>query len=424
MRQFQRRHVETVLRLLRLEKPLIVAVIGPRQTGKTTIVRDVLRQAGVRGWYVAADEPTAEPTETANPRSRTGSVPARPELTLADTSRLVEVWEAARRKARASDDGFVLALDEIQRVPNWSPFVKGLWDRDRAEGVPLRVIVSGSAPWSLLTGIHESLAGRFMPVQVRQWSLDEMATAFDYTLNDYLFFGGYPGAAQLRNDVGLWREYVAETIVRPAISQDIVALVRVAKPALMRRLIALASSYSGQILSYNKMLGQLQERGNTTTLARYLDLLSDAGLVAGLPKYTDKPHLGKASSPKLNVLDTALMTAPSAYTLAEATADRTMWGRITESVVGVHLWNTRPPGAALGYWRDRAGLEVDFVLSRGPHVVGIEVKSSTRRQPSSTPGLESFKERFPGARTLLVGRGDVPLNEFLAEPASHWLEEP
>lgn len=410
-----------VLRLLHLEKPPIVAVIGPRQTGKTTIVRDVLQQ-DVQGWYVAADEPAGAPKETASRWSGTGSAPVRPEPVLADTSRLVEVWEAARREARAREDGWVLALDEVQRVPKWSSFVKGLWDRDRADGLPLRVIVSGSAPWSLLTGIHESLAGRFMPVHVRQWSLDEMASAFDYTLNDYLFFGGYPGAAQWKNDRAAWHEYVAETIVRPAISQDIVALTRVTKPALMRRLIALASSYSGQILSYKKMLGQLQEQGNTTTLARYLDLLSDAGLVAGLPQYTDKPHFGKASSPKLNVLDTALMTAPSGYSQGEAEADRTMWGRIAESAVGAHLWNTLPPGASLGYWRDRAGLEVDLVLSQGPHVVGIEVKSSTRRQPRTTPGLESFRQRFPNARTLLVGRGDVPLNEFLAEPASHWLE--
>ena len=422
MRQFQRRHVRRVVRLLGREDPPIVAVIGPRQTGKTTIVREVLRQHGVQGRYVAADEPAGAATG-ANPWSGTGSVPARPEPVLADASRLVEVWEAARREARAHQDGLVLALDEVHRVPNWSSFVKGLWDRDRAEGLPLRVIVSGSAPWSLLTGIHESLAGRFMPVHVRQWSLDEMATAFGYTLNDYLFFGGYPGAAQWKNDRAAWHEYVAETIVRPAISQDIVALTRVAKPALMRRLIALASSYSGQILSYNKMLGQLQERGNATTLARYLDLLSDAGLVAGLPQYTDKPHFGKASSPKLNVLDTALMTAPSGYSQGDAEADRTMWGRIAESAVGAHLWNTLPPGAALGYWRDRAGLEVDFVLSQGPHVVGIEVKSSERRQPRSTPGLESFQQRFPKARALLVGRGDVPLNEFLSEPASHWLEE-
>lgn len=423
MRHFQRRHVQTVLRILHLEQPPIVAVIGPRQTGKTTIVRQVLQQDWGLGWYVAADEPSTPPKAAESQWSGTGGAPARPEFALSDTSRLVDLWEAARREARAREHGLVLALDEIQRVPNWSSFVKGLWDRDRAEGLPLRVIVSGSAPWSLLTGIHESLAGRFMPVQVRQWSLDEMATAFGYTLNDYLFFGGYPGAAQWKNDRATWHEYIAETIVRSAISQDIVALTRVAKPALMRRLIALASSYSGQILSYNKMLGQLQERGNTTTLARYLDLLSDAGLVAGLQNYTDKPHSGKASSPKLNVLDTALMTAPSGYSLDNATADRTMWGRITESAVGAHLWNTLPPAAALGYWRDRAGLEVDFVLSQGPHVVGIEVKSSTRRQPRSTPGLDSFRQRFPTARTLLVGRGDVPLNEFLSEPAAHWLEE-
>ena len=337
------------------------------------------------------------------------------------TAWLLDIWKKARRRAEQSTRGFVLALDEIQYVKGWSTIVKGQWDRDRWTGCPLRVIVAGSAPWSMLTGLHESLAGRFMPVRARHWSFPEMAAAFGFGVDEYLFFGGYPGPAPEVANLEAWREAVLDTIIAPAIERDIIALTRVDKPPLMRRLLDLAARYSGQMLSYNKMLGQFQEAGNTTTLATYLDLLSDASLVTGLPKYFAKPYLGRASSPKLNVLNTALMTAPLTYTFEEARADRTFWGRLVESGVGAHLHNTAGHAVELSSWRERAH-EVDFVLSRGPNLLAIEVKSGPRLGRLS--GLAEFKKRFPQARTLVVGERGVPLAEFLSHPARHWADNP
>lgn len=405
MTSFERSHVETVVRLLAEDpKWLVVAVTGPRQTGKTTIVRQALARSGLPSQYVAVDR-SGDPLA---PRSRE------------DRGWLIGLWQNARREAERSGRGFVLALDEVQHVEGWSGVVKSLWDEDQATGCPVRVIVSGSAPWSMLIGLHESMLGRFFPVQVRHWSLPEMAEAFDFSMDEYLFFGSYPGAAHLRNDFDAWHGYVQNAIVAPAIERDIVGLTRVDKPALMRRLIDLVPQYSGQVLSYNKMVGQLQDAGNTTTLARYLDLLSDAGLVTGLGKYSAKPHLGRASSPKLNVLNMAVMTAPMGYTFEEARADRSLWGRIVESAVGAHLHNSLRTATRLHYWRHQSR-EVDFVLSRGPNVLAIEVKSGPRR--TRLAGLDDFRQRFPNARSLLVGAGGVPLNEFLSFPASYWLDE-
>ena len=405
MTSFERPQVENVIRLLTEdEKRLVVAVTGPRQTGKTTIIRQALERVGLPSRYVAVDRP-GDPLAPPSPY---------------DLGWLVRLWEDARREAEKTERGFVLALDEVQHIKGWSVFVKGLWDRDQASGCPVRAIVSGSAPWSMLTGLHESMAGRFFPVHVRHWSLPEMAGAFDFSLEEYLFFGGYPGAADYRANIDEWRGYVQNTVVTPAIDRDIVALTRVDKPALMRRLMELAPHYTGQILSYNKMVGQIQEAGNTTTLARYLDLLSDAGLVTGLGKYSAKPYLEKASSPKLNVLNTAVMTTQIGYTFDEARADRSLWGRIVESAIGAHLHNTMLTATKLHYWRHR-NHEVDFVLSRGPYVLGIEVKSGQRR--TRPAGLDEFQKHFPRARTLLVGSGGVPLNEFLSFPANYWLDE-
>ena len=194
---------------------------------------------------------------------------------------------------------------------------------------------------------------------------------------------------------------------------------RVDKPSLLKRLFELGAGYSGQILSYNKMLGQLQDAGNTTTLARYLDLLAIAGLIAGLPKYAKGEHLRKGSSPKLNVLDTALMSALSGYTFEEARADRSFWGRLVESAVGAHLFNTGTPEIRLHYWRNN-GREVDFVLVRGRRLVAVEVKSGPRRE--SLSGLAEFGERFDVAASLLAGEGGIPLSEFLSTPAREWFE--
>lgn len=412
MNTYERPIVERVVQFLAIEPPRVIAIIGPRQTGKTTIAEQALLQAlrrtGLQSLLVAVDDPA---THHEVPFGKLGEVPP--------GEWLVNVWNHARQAARASPSGFVLALDEVQHIKGWSGLVKGMWDRDRSEGCPLQVVVLGSAPWDLMTGLGESLMGRFMPVHVRQWSLREMVSAFDLTLDEYLFFGGYPAAAQMRGDMDVWRDYVLGSIVEPVINRDILSLAKVDKPALMRQLMELVPDYSGQILAYTKMLGQLQDAGNATTLARYLDLLANAGLATGLPGYSAKSHLRRASPPKLNVLDPAVMTAHLSYSFDEARSDRSLWGRIVESAVGAHLHNTLPPAAKLHYWR-RDGQEVDFVLTRGPHVVGIEVKSGKK---GAARGLEAFRTRFPGARTRLVGTGGTPLNEFLWEPAAYWLEE-
>ena len=416
MNPFQRTQVSTLVQRLGEEPRQIIALFGPRQTGKTTIVQQALRHIRIGSRYLAVDEPDSstfrpplDATETTFPS------PDRPK----NATWLVENWEAARREAGRSDR-FVLVFDEIQKIPRWSETVKGLWDADRASGCPLHVVILGSAPLLMQSGLSESLAGRFESISVLHWSFAEMSRAFDFDLPSYLYFGGYPGAASFVREPGRWRGYILDALIAPNIERDLLALTRVDKPALLRRLFELGAAYSGEILSYNKMLGQLQDAGNTTTLARYLDLLSSAGLLTGLPKYSNRPHLGKSSSPKFNVLNTALMTAGSGYSFDEAQADRTFWGRIVESAVGAHLFNTATSDIRLHYWRE-GSLEVDFVLQRGDRAIAIEVKSGLHR--GSLRGMDEFKKRFRPHDSLLVGEGGVPLNEFLTAPAGYWFEE-
>ena len=418
MPPFQRAHVTTLTQRLAESPSRIIAIFGPRQTGKTTIVRQALEQIQQGSRYLSVDEP--DPIRLGIPSTLlTGEAVRLPQVR--DTEWLVENWERARREAERLEGGFVLVFDEIQKVPNWSDTVKGLWDTDRTRECPLHVVIMGSAPLLMQSGLNESLAGRFEPVNVTHWSLPEMALAFDFSLAEYLYFGGYPGAARFVRDPYRWRDYVLQALVEPNIERDILSMTRVEKPALLKRLFELGAAYSGQILSYNKMLGQLQDAGNVTTLARYVDLLSSAGLLTGLSKYANQPHRRRGSSPKLNVLNTALMTAGSGYSFEQAVADRTFWGRITESAVGAHLFNTMTPEVGLFYWREHS-VEVDYVLRRGPQLIGIEVKSSLRKT-ASTSGMVEFAKRFDSARTLVVGEGGVPLNEFLSVPANEWFEQ-
>lgn len=418
MRPFQRSHSTTLTRRLAESPSRIIAVFGPRQTGKTTIVRQALRQIEQNSRYLSVDEP--DPLTFGAPSEPLAGVTVRlPQVR--NTEWLVENWEDARRQAEQPGPGFVLVFDEIQKVPNWSDTVKGLWDADRARECPLHVVILGSAPLLMQSGLNESLAGRFEPVNVTHWSLTEMSSAFGFGLSEYLYFGGYPGAARFVREPDRWRDYVLQALVEPNIERDILAMTRVEKPALLKRLFELGAAYSGQILSYNKMAGQLQDVGNVTTLARYLDLLSSAGLLTGLSKYANQPHRRRSSSPKLNVLNTALMTAGSGYSFDEAMADRTFWGRISESAVGAHLLNSATPAISLHYWREESS-EVDFILRRGPRLVAIEVKSGSR-QTTGVSGMAEFERRFKPVRRLLVGGGGVPLNEFLSVSANEWFEE-
>lgn len=416
MKSFQRSQVATLCD--RLDEPPhhIITIFGPRQTGKTTIVRQALQQIDVRSRYLAVDEPRPSVPRDSYDESETIPVFSYER----GTDWLVRNWEEARREAQRSRRGFVLALDEIQRIPQWSQTLKGLWDADRAMDCPLHAVILGSAPLLMQSGLNESLAGRFEPIRVAHWSFEEMSKAFGFSLDQYLYFGGYPGSVRFIQNLDRWRVHILQAIVRSSIGRDILSMTRVDKPELLKRLFEHGADYSGQILSYTKMLGQLVDAGNTTTLARYLDLLSDAGLLVGFGKYHNKPHLRKGSSPKLNVLNTALMTVGSGYSFEEAMADRTFRGRIVESAVGAHLSNTATPDISVYYWRDKS-LEVDFVLRRGPHLIPVEVKSG--RKSAQRGGIEAFKQNFNSRRSLLVGEGGVPLHEFFAVPVNQWFEE-
>ena len=419
---YQRPQVDALVRLLLDDRlpPRIVAITGPRQSGKTTIVRQALgrlRAAGLWGERIAVDDPEGMSGRSVGPSD--AAVGPDPRLRTVDW--LVRLWKWGRERAWEHPRGFVLAIDEIQDIPEWSSAVKGLWDSDRDTGCPLKVVILGSAPWALLTGRGESLAGRFTPFDVRHWSLAEMVDAFDFTLDEYIYFGGYPGAAPLITDLREWRRYVAYSIIAPVFGRDLLALTRVDKPAVMRQLVDLVPEYSGQIVKYDHLAGRLRGTGHAATIARHLNLLSDAGIVAQLPKYSGRAVRRTESDPKLNVLNTGLMTALSGYSLEQARSDRTFWGRLVKSAVGAHLHNTREVPMRLSYWRDDPH-EVDFVLSQGPQVLAIEVKSG--RRVLSVPGLAAFKEKYPNSRTLPVNStGGVPLNEFMAQPASFWLEE-
>ncbi len=380
--------------LARLTEPrrFIQVLAGPRQVGKTTLVRQVLERVSEPFHYASADEPVINTTVW-----------------------LSQQWEVARLTA-TQHGAAVLVLDEIQKIPHWSTQVKQLWDKDTNGGNQVKVVLLGSAPLLLKSGLGESLAGRFELITMAHWSWPEMREAFGLALEQYIYYGGYPGAAPLLDDHQRWAAYIRDALIETTISRDILLMSRVDKPALLRRLFHLGCEYSGQILSYQKMTGQLQDAGNTTTLAHYLELLAGAGMLTGLPKFSGTRIRQRASSPKLQVLNTALLAALSAHDLAAALMNRDYWGRIVESAIGAHLLNSSVgQGIEVSYWRE-GNLEVDFVLRRGDQLVAIEVKSNRRRD--ALPGLAAFSKLYPRARTLLAGGQGISLQDFLETPVS------
>jgi hypothetical protein len=394
---FTRPYFKKLAERLAESRRFIQVVVGPRQVGKTTLVRQVVDALGMPVRYASADEPT-----------------------LRGRDWIEQQWDAGRLTAReAGKQGAILVLDEIQKISGWSEVVKRLWDADSAEGRPLRVVMLGSAPLLIGRGLSESLAGRFEILRLPHWTFTEMREAFGWDVERYIFYGGYPGAAPLIGQPERWARYVVDSLIETTISRDVLLLTRVDKPALLRRLFELGCRYSGQVLSYTKMLGQLQERGNATTLAHYLELLSDAGMVTGLHKYAGDAARSRGSSPKLQVLNTALMTAVSGMTIVEMRADRAAWGRLVESAVGAHLANAQAIGdIRLFYWRER-NQEVDFVARKGRTVTAIEVKSGSARD--TTPGMQAFRASFRPNRVLLVGGDGIPVDEFLSRPIEHWV---
>jgi predicted AAA+ superfamily ATPase len=326
------------------------------------------------------------------------------------------IWDNARTEIRLkkAKEG-LLVIDEIQKINAWSECVKKNWDADTAAKFPLKLIILGSSRLLLQQGLSESLLGRFELLFMGHWSLPEMKAAFNFTPEQYVWFGGYPGAAALVSEEDRFKNYVVNSIIEPSLNRDIFMLEQINKPALLRQLFDLAVSYSAQILSYNKMLGQLADAGNTTTLARYTTLLDQAGLVAGLNQYSAKPLRVKLSSPKFLVHNTALFSAVQSETFEDGFIDSAKWGRHVESAVGAYLINqvNANPGAALYYWREK-NTEVDFVLKWGKDLLALEVKSVPGKM--NPENLVLFKKHFPAGKTLLVGESGLSYREFLTLP--------
>jgi len=417
---FERSEIGIIKQRLDETPQFMIVVAGPRQVGKTTMVRQAL--SAYPSTFVATDLPLPDVVDPFSTHKDDSIVDNALAGSPPTGEWLVRQWEQARAHAAAlpGDGQYVLAIDEIQKIPRWSEIVKGLWDADRANDIPLHVILLGSSPWLVQKGLTESLAGRYELIRLTHWSYPEMQTAFDFSLAEFIYFGGYPGSAGLIRDEPRWQHYIRRALIHPNIEKDILQMTRVDKPALLKTLFELGcGAYSGQIISYTKLQGQLQDAGNTVTLAHYLELLTQAGLLAGLKKYAGKKHRQRASSPKLNACNTALIAALAGYTFDEAQRDRGFWGRLVESTVGAHLMNTASDNCLVQYWRE-SPYEVDFVISNPHKIVAIEVKSGAS---FATPkGLSVFTEKFKGAKQCIVGKGGISLAEFLSGSADDWLE--
>jgi len=385
---------KTLLTLLNRPCPVIHALIGPRQVGKTTIARQIERSVRFPVLYASADSPTP-----------------------LDGAWIETQWRRATITARESGRPVLLILDELQKIPRWSETLKWAWD-GRPSDLDIRVLILGSSALLVQEGLSESLAGRFFLHRCSHWGYAECRQAFGWNLDQWLFFGGYPGAAGFVGDEPTWKRYVVDSLIETVLARDVLQMTRIAKPALLRHLFALASTLPAQVVSYTKMLGQLQDAGNTTTLAHYLHLLESAFLASGLELFSRGRQRQRGSSPKLLLWNNALVNALSTRAFSEAVQDGVWWGRLVENAVGAHLCNGLVPMEyTTSYWR-LGNAEVDFVVARGADLWAIEVKSGRGGKMS---GLSAFREAYPTARPLLVGAAGIPLEEFFRRPATFWL---
>ena len=385
---YRRESSETVERRLLEPRRFVQIVSGPRQTGKTTAVKQALQFACVSSRYATADG-----------------------LMVPPASWLESEWSQARDLARMNGRA-ILVLDEVQKIKGWADLVKRLWDEDSWNDVPLLVVLTGSSSLLLQKGYSESLAGRYEVIRSSHWSLAEMETAFGYSMEDYLLFGGYPGGAALKDDEERWLEYMRDSIIEATLSRDVLQMEEIRKPALLRNLFILGAQYSAQELSYRKMLGQLDDRGNTATLAHYLELLSQAGLLTGLQKYGAKDINARASSPRLLAYDPALMSATWSEARERLLGIPDNRGHLVESAVGARLLARKDRERFEVCWWRAGDKEVDFVLKKGDALVALEVKSG---RVKSTDGMAEFRKLYPYARPMVVGDANTPVETFLRD---------
>lgn len=374
----------------RLEEPrrFIQVVMGARQIGKTTVVKQVLKELDAPYQLFLAD-----------------NVPATNSAWISDC------WAAVRSlKESKGWKKMVLVIDEIQKITNWSEVVKKEWDSDTFSECDIKVLLLGSSRVMLEKGLSESLAGRFEEIRMSHWSYQEMKECFGFSIDQYLFYGGYPGAVSMIDDYDRFSQYIQSAIIEATINKDILMDTPIGKPALLRQTFELGAAYSGEILSLTKMIGSLQDAGNTVTLAGYINLLNDCGLLCGLQKYSVDMARRRASIPKFQVYNNALKMVYSPLSFEQAILDRKSWGRIYESGIGAYLVSQAfIHRFEVFYWREKDA-EVDFILRKKGSVVAIEVKSNGEKR---TDGLDKFRRLFSPQAAFIVGDGGISLNDFL-----------
>ena len=366
----------------------IQVIAGPRQVGKSTMVKQIVKELTIPYTLETAD--AIEPT---------------------NTEWISNVWNTVRQQMLfRNETEHLLVIDEIHKINNWSEIVKREWDSDTFADRNIKVVLLGSSRLLLKKGLTESLMGRFELIRMPHWNYREMHEAFGWNINQYIYFGGYPGGAMLINNERRWRQYVTDAIIAPSIDKDVILTSTIYKPALMRNLFELGCTYSGEELSLNKVLGQLQDAGNVTTLSNYLTILGECNLLAGLQKYAADKARKYNSVPKFQVFNSALLSALHGKTYEQAFTDSKLWGRWVETAVGAYLINNAEPlGYKLYYWRE-ASNEVDYILERRGETIAIEVKSGHR---TTNKGITLFRERYNPRHAIIVGSGGISIEDFL-----------
>lgn len=386
---YKRTEYQIIKERIKESRKFIQVVMGARQIGKSTVVKQVLNDLDEPYRMFSADN-----------------------IPTTNSAWISDCWAAARSlKENKGWDSIVLVIDEIQKITNWSEVVKKEWDADTFNDTNIKVLLLGSSRVLLEKGLSESLAGRFEEIRMTHWSYQEMKECFGFTLDQYIFYGGYPGAAPLIHDEDRFSQYIQSAIIEATINKDILMDTPISKPALLRQTFELGAAYSGEILSLNKMLGSLQDAGNTVTLASYINLLNESGLLCGLQKYSIDLARRRASIPKLQVYNNALKMVYSPLTFEEVLVDRKSWGRIIESCIGAYLVSQSfVHRFEVFYWRERDD-EVDFILRKKGSVIAIEVKSNAEKK---TAGLEKFKQLFQPNKAFIVGDGGISIEDFLS----------
>lgn len=386
---YKRAEYQTIKSRLEEGRKFIQVVMGARQIGKSTVVKQVLKNIDIPFQFFSAD-----------------NVPA------SNTAWISNCWAATRSlKENKGWDSAILVIDEIQKIANWSEVVKKEWDADTFNDCNIKVLLLGSSRVLLEKGLSESLAGRFEEIRMTHWSYNEMKECFGMTLDQYVFYGGYPGAAALLADKDRFEQYIQSSIIDATINKDILMDTPIGKPALLKQTFELGAAYSGNLLSLNKMLGSLQDSGNTSTLAGYVNLLNDSGLLCGLQKYSVDMSRRRASIPKFQVYNNALKMVYSPLDFEQAILDRKAWGHIFESAIGAYLVSQAfVHRFEVYYWRERND-EVDFILHKKGSLIAIEVKSNAEK---TTQGLEKFKQLFNPKAAFIIGDGGIGIEEFFS----------